>query len=111
MWAGCRTALTFARFPHLEDVPKNWREWDPSIRGAERLSSVLLERWTDAVLYRTLATLQLDVPVFDSVDELRWQGPGPDFERYCERLKSSGLYGRAMAAKDAPPSTQQAYVG
>ena len=98
-----RGALTFSRFPHLEDVAKNWREWDPSIRGAQRLSSVLVERWTDALLYRKLATLQLDVPVFDSVDELLWKGPAPGFDRYCERIQSPALYARAMAAVREPP--------
>jgi 5'-3' exonuclease len=97
-WGPKAAALTFSQFPHFEDVPKNWRQWHPSIRGAQRLSSVLFDQWTDAVLYRQLATLQLDVPVFDSVDELRWNGPGPDFAGYCERFQSTALLARATAA-------------
>jgi 5'-3' exonuclease len=102
-WGPKAAAVTFSRFPHLEDVPENWREWDPSIRGAQRLSSVLVERRTDALLYRTLATLQLDVPVFESVDDLLWKGPAPGFDTYCERIQSPGLYARAMAAMREPP--------
>jgi len=97
-WGPKAAALTFSKFPHFEDVPKNWRHWHPSIRGAQRLASVLFEQWTDAVLYRQLATLQFDVPVFDSVDELQWKGPGQDFERYCARFQSTALHSRAMAA-------------
>jgi 5'-3' exonuclease len=97
-WGPKAAALTFSEYPHFEDVPKDWRQWHPSIRGAQRLSAVLFEQWSDALLYRTLATLKLDVPVFETVDELQWKGPGPDFERYCERMKSPALYARAMAA-------------
>jgi len=68
------------------------------IRGAQRLASVFFERFDDAILYRTLATLRLDVPVFETVDELKWKGPAPDFERYCHRFQSDALYARATTA-------------
>lgn len=103
-WGPKAAALTFSRFPHFEDVPKDWRQWHPSIRGAQRLSAVLFERWEDALLYRTLATLKLDVPVFETVDELQWKGPLPEFERYADRLQSRGLHARAMALVPARPT-------
>jgi 5'-3' exonuclease len=103
-WGPKAAALTFSRFPHFEDVPKDWRQWHPSIRGAQRLSAVLFERWEDALLYRTLATLKLDVPVFETVDELQWKGPLPEFERYCDRLQSRGLHARAMALVPGRPT-------
>jgi 5'-3' exonuclease len=97
-WGAKAAALTFSQYPHLEDVPKDWRHWHPSIRGAQRLSAVLFEQWNDALLYRTLATLRVDVPVFEMVDELQWKGPRAEFEQYCQRIQSPGLYARAMAA-------------
>lgn len=96
-WGEKSAGLTFARHPHLEDVPKDWRQWDRAIRGAQRLATVLFDRWDDALLYRTLATLRRDVPVFDSVDELRWKGPRPEFVALCDRLQSPGLCERAVA--------------
>ena len=105
-WGAKAAALTFSPYPHLEDVPKDWRQWHPSIRGAQRLSGVLFEQWNDALLYRTLATLKLDVPVFETVDDLQWKGPGPEFERYCERLQIPGLHSRAMAALNRPAETE-----
>jgi hypothetical protein len=62
------------------------------------LSESLLNGWSDALLFRTLATLRLDVPVFDSVENLRWQGPRPNFAEYCERMKSAVLFDRVTAA-------------
>jgi hypothetical protein len=41
----------------------------------------------------------LDVPVFETVDDLQWQGPGPEFERYCERIQAPGLFARANEAR------------
>jgi 5'-3' exonuclease len=97
-WGPKAASLTFSQFPHFEDIPRDWRHWHTSIRGAQRLSSVLFQQWTDAVLYRQLATLQLDVPVFDSVDELCWKGPEREFETCCERFQSPALLTRANAA-------------
>ena len=49
--------------------------------------AVLFESWDDALLFRTLARLRFDVPVFDSVEDLRWKGPRPEFERMRARLR------------------------
>jgi 5'-3' exonuclease len=75
-WGPKSAALTFARYPHLEDIPKDWRQWDPPIRGAKRLAGVLEEKMADALLFRTLATLRRDVPVFDTVDDMRFGARG-----------------------------------
>jgi 5'-3' exonuclease len=103
-WGAKAAALTLSQYPHFEDIPKNWREWHPSIRKARPLSESLFNSWDDALLFRTLATLRLDVPVFDTVDELRWQGPRPEFEQLCIRLKSPELLRRAKSASSARTS-------
>jgi len=97
-WGTKAAALTFSQYFHLEDIPKDWREWHPSIRKARGLSESLFGAWNDALLFRTLATLRLDVPVFDSVEDLRWKGPTSDFETWCHRLKSPALLSRAVSA-------------
>ena len=33
-WGAKAAALTLSQYPHLEDIPKDWREWNPSIRKA-----------------------------------------------------------------------------
>ena len=97
-WGPKAAAAVLFQYPHFENVPRDWRTWPPSIRGAQRLASVLFEKWDDAILYRTLATLLLDVPVFDAVDELEWRGPAPNFEQYCDSIRFEGLHARAVAA-------------
>ena len=90
-WGLKAAALTLSQYPHLEDIPRDWREWQPSIRKARLLSESLSNAWNDALLFRTLATLRLDVPVFDTVEDLRWKEPRPSFEEHCQRMKSPNL--------------------
>jgi hypothetical protein len=83
---------------------KNWKKLHASIRKARGLCESLFNAWDDALLFRTLATLRLDVPVFDTVEDLRWMGPRPKFEEYCLRMKSPGLLARALSAKSGHSS-------
>ncbi len=98
-WGAKAAALTLSQYPRLENIPKDWREWHASIRKARPLSESLFNAWNDALLFRTLATLRLDVPVFDTVGDLRWQGPHSNFEEFCVRLKSPDLLRRAKSMK------------
>jgi 5'-3' exonuclease len=98
-WGAKAASSVLSRFPRLEDIPKDWREWDPSIGRARALAEALLGAWDDALLFRTLATLRLEVPVFETVEELRWTGPGENFEDCCRRMQSPNLVRRAVAAR------------
>ncbi len=51
-----------------------------------------------ASLFVTLATLRTDAPVFDDVDELRWQGPRDSFPEWAERVGDPKLIERAAKA-------------
>lgn len=93
-WGSKAAAQTLSQYLHLEGIPKDWRDWHPSIRRARGLSEALTDSWKDALLFRTLATLRVDVPVFDTVDDLRWRGPRSNFEEYCRRLKAPELVRR-----------------
>ncbi len=96
-WGAKAASLTLFQYLHLEDIPKNWQTWHPSIRSARSLSESLFNAWNDALLFRTLATLRRDVPVFDTVDDLRWRGPRPNFEEHCERMRSPDLLRRVAS--------------
>ena len=47
-----------------------------------------------ALLFKTLATLRTDAPLFSSVDELRWRGPTPEFRGLAERMGEPRLVER-----------------
>jgi 5'-3' exonuclease len=71
-WGEKAAAAVLSRYRRLEDIPQDWRKWDPAIGRAQRLAESLFGSWNDAMLFRTLATLRLDVPVFGTVDELEF---------------------------------------
>ena len=97
-WGAKSAASVLSKYPHLEDIPKDWREWHPSMRKARPLSESLFGAWDAALLFRTLATLRLDVQVLDTVDDLRWKGPSPSFEEYSRRMRAPDLLRRVRLA-------------
>lgn len=97
-WGQKAAAATLSRYRRLEDIPKDWREWHPAISNRRALAASLSRSWDDAILFRRLATLRLDVPVFASVDDLRWEGPRVDFEAHCQAMRLPELFPRAVSA-------------
>jgi 5'-3' exonuclease len=69
----------------IEDFP-------PGVLGAER---------DLALLFKKLATLRTDAPLFGEVGELRWRGPTDTFAAFSERLGNAGLLERSLKAAAA----------
>jgi len=75
-------ARLLARYGRIEDFP-------PQVLG---------ERSELALLFKKLATLRTDAPLFRNIDELRWDGPTDKFSDCCERLDAPQLLTRADKA-------------
>jgi 5'-3' exonuclease len=60
--------------------------------------TVLGARREQALLFKTLATLRTDAPLFTDVEEIRWRGPRDDFAAFAERLGDARLLERARKA-------------
>jgi len=74
-WGARSAAAVLARFGRLESIPRDSREWKDVNVAKPTALAYTLERQRDlALLFRGLATLRLDIPVFESVDELQWNG-------------------------------------
>ncbi len=54
-----------------------------------------------ALLFKDLATLRTDAPVFRDVDELRWRGPARAFASWTERMEARRLLERCLKAQMA----------
>jgi len=61
---------------------------------------VLGERRELALLFKRLATLRSNVPVFKDVDELAWSGPRSTFKDWCARVEDPRLHARAQKAAE-----------
>jgi len=85
-WGPKSAAAVLAKFRHIDAIPENHEAWGVTLARAAALSATLNENRELAELFRTLATLRTDVPVFESVDELEWKGPTPALAALRRRL-------------------------
>jgi 5'-3' exonuclease len=61
--------------------------------------AVLGERRKLALLFKDLATLRTDAPLFRDVDELRWRGPAGSWASWTKRMKAPRLLERSLEAQ------------
>jgi 5'-3' exonuclease len=81
---GTRTAATLLnRYGSIEKFP-------PNILGEQR---------DLALLFKNLATLRTDAPLFKKVETLRWRGPTPAFAAWADRMKAPRLLERCDRVK------------
>jgi 5'-3' exonuclease len=90
-WGAKSAAAVLARFGHLEGIPQDHRQWGLSEGRAARLAESLRERQQDVLLYRRLATLRLDVPLTESLEDLEWRGARERLNSLCEKLGEKEL--------------------
>jgi 5'-3' exonuclease len=90
-WGAKSTAAVLARYGHLENIPADPKTWGVNASNPASLSMTLRRDWKLALLFRDLATLRADIPLFDSVDALRWAGPGAAFEAFARRFDAATI--------------------
>jgi 5'-3' exonuclease len=80
---GAKTAAGLLnRYGQIESFPPN----------------VLGERRELALLFKNLATLRTDAPLFETVETLRWHGATPAFAAWAERMEAPRLLERCEKA-------------
>jgi len=64
----------------------------------EQFPAAVLDRHLEhALLFKKLATLRVDAPLFADVDELQWRGPSSSFASVVERIGDARLHARVGA--------------
>ncbi len=98
-WGKQSAAVVLAHYGHLEAIPDEASEWDPGLvarlRTAPALALRLAEERQLAVLFRHLATLQVDSSLVAAVGELAWSGPDDSFVEMAAFLGAPQLLERA----------------
>ena len=96
-WGAKSASRVLAQYGHIEQIPAEASLWEvEGLRGAAKLCTTLRDNMDLALLFRLIATVDVEVPV-GTVDEWHWQGPTADFEAVCARLGSPALAHRAHA--------------
>ncbi len=86
-WGAKGAATVLARYRHVDAIPEDPEDWEVKVRGAKGLAANLNAQREDARLYVKLATLRRDVPLSESLDELRWCGARREYlESLCEEI-------------------------
>jgi 5'-3' exonuclease len=74
-WGAKSAAAVLGTYEKLEAIPADVDAWSVVVRGAPALAASFATHRTDAFLFRRLATLRTDVPLAESLEDLRWRGP------------------------------------
>ena len=99
-WGAKSASQLLGRYGTIEKIPRDPSKWKQDglvVRGAEKLSKVLLECAELVHTFKTLATLRVDVPVGD-LEIWEWTGPSRDFVTIASELGAKKLNERANTA-------------
>jgi 5'-3' exonuclease len=106
-WGAKSTSAVLAKFGHIESIPVSAQEWHVNVLNSASLAATLARERNLALLFRTLATLRNDIPLFDNVDCLRWSGPRADFEA-MGRLLDNAVIEKESKTKPKTPLVRKA---
>ena len=73
-WGERSAARVLSKYRNIAEIPDDPGRWELQIRGAAGLAAELARARPEAMLYEQLATLRLDVPLPESVEDLRHRG-------------------------------------
>ncbi len=91
-WGPKSASALLARYGRIDAIPSDEGKWDVPVRGAAALAQSLRDHAAEAGLYRALATLRVDVPLEEAVDDLRWRGAlRPELTDLCSDLGDAGF--------------------
>ncbi len=85
-WGAKSASAVLAKYGHLESIPADWTTWHVNATRPAALAATLERDRAQALLFRDLATLRTDIPLFANVDELRWNGPTAAFQALAARF-------------------------
>ena len=95
-WGAKTAAQVLEQYATIEQIPDDAATWTVKVRGAKGAADSLAARRDEAALYKRLATLRLDVPLAEELDDLEWRGVRR--EEYLALCDELGL----VNLRDAP---------
>ncbi|MET0789884.1 MAG: 5'-3' exonuclease H3TH domain-containing protein [Polyangiaceae bacterium] len=73
-WGAKSAAAALSAYGTLENIPDSASAWSVPVRGAAALAQSLAGLRTEALLYKRLATLRVDVPLSENLADLEYRG-------------------------------------
>jgi 5'-3' exonuclease len=101
-WGAKTAAAVLSRYRRLEDIPDHDGTWAVPVRGASGVAQRLRDRRADAFLFRSLARLRTDVPLAETLEDLRWRGSRRrELEQVCAEIGETEVAARMPLWRDS----------
>lgn len=88
-WGAKSAAAVLEQYKKLESIPRDAAKWKVASISPGRAASLvdsLTRNWEEALLFRKLATIRTDVPLKETLHDLKWKGARQDFTEFCKSL-------------------------
>jgi 5'-3' exonuclease len=85
-WGEKSTSIVLAKYKHIESIPKDPNKLGLSLGRATTLLENLQKNYKDALLFREISTLRTDVPLKETLGDLKWEGAYPRLKKMCREL-------------------------
>jgi len=90
-WGAKSTSTVLSRYGHIESISPDHLEWGLTPGRALRLAESLEAHREEAILFRRLATLRLDVPIREQLRDMEWRGAREELRQICQELGAKTL--------------------
>ena len=85
-WGAKSASTVLAKYKHIESIPKDPKKIPLGLGRATTLVENLQQNYADALLFRDLSTLRMDVPLNEKLSDLKWQGAYERLKTVCQKL-------------------------
>ena len=85
-WGEKSSSTVLSKYKHIESIPNDPNQLGLGLGRSTTLVENLRKNFDDALLFRELATLRTDVPLKETLADLKWQGAYPRLKKFCHEL-------------------------
>ena len=88
-WGAKSASVVLSHYGHMEKIPDDAAKWQVASISPGRAASLaesLSQRREEALLYKKLATIRVDVPLQEKLADLKWQGAYKRLMKFCHDL-------------------------
>ena len=93
-WGAKSSATLLSHYHHIENIPNDHMKWAIQVRSSQKLSETLNNDYELALLFKLIATIDYDAPTFETVNELKWNGPKDNHENILKNIDGDRILQR-----------------
>jgi 5'-3' exonuclease len=104
-WGAKSASTVLYRYGHLESIPNDQQDLGLGAARSARLAENLAQHHADAILFKQLATLRMDVPLREKLADLEWLGAFERLKGICHKLGDDAFPKRISVWRQDPASS------